>query len=70
MRAVQVGGPLGAYFPTTLFDTPFDYEAFTAKGGLVNLTRYFATHLAPSQARLAVLGPFRSRARFERALRT
>ncbi len=35
VRAVQVGGPLGAYFPTSLFDTPFDYEAFTAKGGLI-----------------------------------
>jgi len=35
IRAVQVGGPLGAYFPPSLFDTPFDYEAFTAKGGLI-----------------------------------
>jgi len=35
VRAVQVGGPLGAYFPRSLFDTPFDYEAFTARGGLI-----------------------------------
>jgi formate dehydrogenase iron-sulfur subunit len=35
VRAVQVGGPLGAYFPPSLFDTPFDYEAFTARGGLI-----------------------------------
>jgi formate dehydrogenase iron-sulfur subunit len=35
VRAVQVGGPLGAYFPRALFDTPFDYEAFAAKGGLI-----------------------------------
>ena len=35
VRAVQVGGPLGAYFPRGLFDTPFDYEAFTARGGLI-----------------------------------
>jgi formate dehydrogenase iron-sulfur subunit len=35
VRAVQVGGPLGAYFPRTLFDTPFDYEAFAARGGLI-----------------------------------
>ncbi len=35
VRAVQVGGPLGAYFPRSYFDTPFDYEAFTAKGGLI-----------------------------------
>jgi formate dehydrogenase iron-sulfur subunit len=34
-RAVQVGGPLGAYFPDSLLDTPLDYEAFTAKKGLV-----------------------------------
>ncbi|MFC2253840.1 formate dehydrogenase beta subunit [Labrys portucalensis] len=35
VRAVQVGGPLGAYFPRELFDTPFDYEAFAAKDGLI-----------------------------------
>jgi formate dehydrogenase iron-sulfur subunit len=35
VRAVQVGGPLGAYFPRTLFDTPFDYEAFAALDGLI-----------------------------------
>lgn len=35
VRAVQVGGPLGAYFPPSLFDTPFDYEAFTAVDGLI-----------------------------------
>ena len=34
-RAVQVGGPLGAYFPESLLDTPLDYEAFAAKRGLV-----------------------------------
>jgi len=32
---VQVGGPLGAYFPRALFDTPFDYEAFAARDGLI-----------------------------------
>lgn len=35
VRAVQVGGPLGAYFPQDLFDIPFDYEAFAAKDGLI-----------------------------------
>jgi formate dehydrogenase iron-sulfur subunit len=35
VRAVQVGGPLGAYFPRALFGTPFDYEAFAAKDGLI-----------------------------------
>jgi len=35
IRAVQVGGPLGAYLPESQFDTPLDYEAFTAIGALV-----------------------------------
>jgi formate dehydrogenase iron-sulfur subunit len=35
VRAVQVGGPLGAYFPESMLDLPLDYEALTAKGGLV-----------------------------------
>jgi formate dehydrogenase iron-sulfur subunit len=35
VRAVQVGGPLGAYWPTSLFDVPLDYESFAAKGGMV-----------------------------------
>ena len=35
VRAAMVGGPLGAYFPRELFDTPLDYEAFAAKGGLI-----------------------------------
>ncbi|MBZ9936277.1 formate dehydrogenase [Mesorhizobium sp. BR1-1-16] len=35
VRAVQVGGPLGAYFPPSLFDTPFDYESFAARDGLI-----------------------------------
>jgi formate dehydrogenase iron-sulfur subunit len=35
VRAVQVGGPLGAYWPASLFDVPLDYEAFAAKGGMV-----------------------------------
>jgi formate dehydrogenase iron-sulfur subunit len=28
IRAVQVGGPLGAYLPESQFDTPLDYEEF------------------------------------------
>jgi formate dehydrogenase iron-sulfur subunit len=35
LRAVQVGGPLGAYFPAALLDTPLDYEAFAAQKGMV-----------------------------------
>jgi formate dehydrogenase iron-sulfur subunit len=35
VKAVQVGGPLGAYFPPSLFDTPLTYEDFAAAGGLI-----------------------------------
>ena len=35
VKAVQVGGPLGAWFPRALFDTPFTYEDFAARGGLI-----------------------------------
>lgn len=35
VKAVQVGGPLGAYFPRALFDTPFGYEEFAGKDGLI-----------------------------------
>jgi formate dehydrogenase iron-sulfur subunit len=30
IKAVQVGGPLGAYLPESQWDTPLDYEAFAA----------------------------------------
>jgi len=35
IRAVQVGGPLGAYFPDSLLDTPCDYEMFAKAGGML-----------------------------------
>jgi formate dehydrogenase iron-sulfur subunit len=35
VRAVQVGGPLGAYHTPAQFDLPFDYEAFAAADGLI-----------------------------------
>ncbi|MGD9915869.1 MAG: formate dehydrogenase beta subunit [Rhizobiaceae bacterium] len=35
VKAVQVGGPLGAYFPPAMFDTPFDYEEFAKRDGLI-----------------------------------
>ncbi len=35
LRAVQVGGPLGAYHPESQFDTPLDYEAFAAIKGML-----------------------------------
>ncbi|MHB2167899.1 formate dehydrogenase beta subunit [Alsobacter sp. R-9] len=35
VRAVQVGGPLGAYLPASLLDTPLDYEALASVGGML-----------------------------------
>jgi len=35
IRAVQVGGPLGAYIPPSQFDTAVDYEALAAIGALL-----------------------------------
>jgi formate dehydrogenase iron-sulfur subunit len=35
VKAVQVGGPLGAYHPVSDFDLPFCYEEFAGQGGLV-----------------------------------
>jgi len=35
IKAVQVGGPLGAYVPESQFDLPFDYEAFASVGAMV-----------------------------------
>jgi len=35
LRAVQVGGPLGAYLPESQFDTVLDYESFVAVGAVL-----------------------------------
>ncbi|MBY6088818.1 formate dehydrogenase beta subunit [Maritimibacter alkaliphilus] len=35
VKAVQVGGPLGAYMPVSKFATPFGYEEFDGQGGLI-----------------------------------
>jgi len=35
VRAVQIGGPLGAYLPESQFDTPLDYEALASKDALL-----------------------------------
>jgi len=35
VRAIQVGGPLGAYLPESQWDTPMDYEAFTEVGAML-----------------------------------
>lgn len=35
VKAVQIGGPLGAYLPPSQFDTPLDYEALSARNALL-----------------------------------
>ncbi|MBC7464031.1 MAG: formate dehydrogenase [Actinobacteria bacterium] len=35
VKAVQVGGPLGAYFPKSLFNVSMDYESLLAAGGML-----------------------------------
>lgn len=35
IKAVQVGGPLGAYIPESQWDMPLDYEAYAAKGAVL-----------------------------------
>ena len=35
LRAIQVGGPLGAYLPASQWDTPLDYEAFAERGAML-----------------------------------
>ncbi|MQA04834.1 MAG: formate dehydrogenase [Streptosporangiales bacterium] len=35
VKAVQVGGPLGSYVPTSRFDLPMDYEAFAAADAMI-----------------------------------
>lgn len=57
VRAVQVGGPLGAYHPPAEFHLPFDYEAFAANDGLIGhagITVFDDTADMSSQARFAM----------------
>jgi formate dehydrogenase iron-sulfur subunit len=35
IKAIQVGGPLGAFVPKQQWDTPLDYEAFSAIGAMI-----------------------------------
>ena len=35
VRAVQVGGPLGAYFPDSMLDVALDFESIAARGGIL-----------------------------------
>ena len=57
VRAVQVGGPLGAYLPRAKFDLPMDYEAFVAAGAMVGhggLVVFDETVDMAAQARFAM----------------
>jgi formate dehydrogenase iron-sulfur subunit len=57
VKAVQVGGPLGAYFPRALFYTPFDYEEFAKRDGLIGhagITVFDDTADMLKQARFAM----------------
>ena len=60
VRAVQVGGPLGAYLATSQFSVPMDYEAFSAIGAMVGhggvvVVRRHRGHGATGQVRDGVL---------------
>ncbi len=57
VRAVQAGGPLGAYLPPSLFDLPLDYEAFAAAGAMLGhggVTVFDDTVDLAAQARFAM----------------
>ena len=56
VKAVQVGGPLGAYHPPSDFGLPFDYEAFGEADGLIGhagLTVFDNSADMSAQARFA-----------------
>jgi len=53
LRAVQVGGPLGAYLPESQFDTPLDYEALAGIGALLGHGGVVAFDDAVDMARMA-----------------
>ncbi|KPF75278.1 formate dehydrogenase [Blastomonas sp. AAP25] len=56
VRAVQVGGPLGAYHPPSEFHLPFDYESFAAADALIGhagITVFDDTADMSAQARFA-----------------
>ncbi len=57
VKAVQVGGPLGAFHPASDFHLPFDYESFTAADGLIGhggIVVFDETADMLSQARFAM----------------
>ncbi|HTT08704.1 MAG TPA: NADH-quinone oxidoreductase subunit NuoF [Gammaproteobacteria bacterium] len=53
IRAVQVGGPLGAYVPESQFDTPFDYEAFAKNWAMIGHGGIVAFDDTVNMARMA-----------------
>ncbi len=53
IRAVQVGGPLGAFVPESRFDVPLDYEAYVAMGAMVGHGGLVAFDDTVDMARLA-----------------
>ena len=57
VRAVQVGGPLGAYLPADALDIPMDYEALTAAGAMLGhggVVVFDDTYDAAEMARFAL----------------
>ena len=48
IRAVQIGGPLGAYLPESQFDTPLDYEAFAGDRRAARATAASSPSTTPS----------------------
>ncbi len=53
IRAVQVGGPLGAYVPESQFDVPLDYEAYVGIGAMVGHGGLVAFDDSADMAKLA-----------------
>jgi len=53
IRAVQVGGPLGAYLPESQFDTPLDYEAFSSIRAMLGHGGFVAFDDTVDMARMA-----------------
>ena len=53
LRAVQIGGPLGAYVPASQFDTPLDYESLAAVGAMLGHGGLVAFDDSVDMARMA-----------------
>ncbi|MDD2669754.1 NADH-quinone oxidoreductase subunit NuoF [Zoogloea sp.] len=53
IRAVQVGGPLGAFVPESQFDVPLDYETYAAMGAMIGHGGIVAFDDTADMARLA-----------------